>query len=174
MTLRVDLRDALVLALSLKVQTICLGALCSACSAPVCVDDKCSLCSTQCCSWMMRDCEKSAIAPLRFYKLRFCRACARQAPLQHALGSRLTLSCKHEPIYKTVCQCACVVCPSNLQILIAGSAIAWTWRQAEGSFPPEVAEGLSKDLRKILPAEAATRKGAAASGVAGVFEKPCL
>ncbi|CAE7579404.1 CDPF1 [Symbiodinium pilosum] len=67
-----------------SVQTICLGALCSACSAPVCVDDKCSL----------------------FYKLRFCRACA---------------------------------------------------RQAEGSFPPEVAEGLSKDLRKILPAEAATR-----------------
>eukprot|EP00439_Symbiodinium_sp_Y106_P076719 s552_g15.t2 len=60
-----------------SVQSICLGALCSVCASPVCVDEKCSL----------------------FYKLRFCKTCA---------------------------------------------------KQADGHFPADVAERLSKDLRKLL------------------------
>ncbi|CAE7941713.1 CDPF1 [Symbiodinium sp. KB8] len=59
-----------------SVQSICLGALCSVCASPVCVDDKCSL----------------------FYKLRFCKTCS---------------------------------------------------QQADGHFPADVAERLSKDLRKL-------------------------
>ncbi|CAL1159523.1 unnamed protein product [Cladocopium goreaui] len=60
-----------------EVRTICLGAPCSVCANPVCVDEKCSL----------------------FYQVRFCKSCV---------------------------------------------------QQAKNHFPPDVAEGLAKDLRKLL------------------------
>eukprot|EP00438_Fugacium_kawagutii_P034992 Skav226101 [mRNA] locus=scaffold4179:72145:73863:- [translate_table: standard] len=64
------------------VRTICLGAPCSVCANPVCVDEKCSL----------------------FYQSRFCKSCVQQAGVV----------------------------------------------QAKSHFPCDVAEGLAKDLRKLL------------------------